>query len=243
MARRSLLPRIAALALSAQCALVGRAVSVPFVGCPSDGQTGPIEAPQGTSVPVTATREVAERLALYKSSGDFGALAPRGWHCFGVYGSGGDLLFITPEPIDASGAFSIGQRGLGGPAITMEYSAGGTSGRFRVAEIIARVFPEYRAFVQSVREMFDTRADQFPAGPYPADKLVYPSARVVEFRTPAQADGLGTDARLKKGDSPIDGVAILVGKHPDLLLLAVRLSRDLASLTPTIVHQMELDAK
>ncbi|HLN01320.1 MAG TPA: hypothetical protein VK335_18675 [Bryobacteraceae bacterium] len=191
---------------------------------------------------VTTSREAAEQLAYYKFWPDYGALAPRGWHCFGVYGSSGDSLFITPEPIDASRAFSIHGGELAGPVVVIEHTYGGTSGRDQVARVIARVFPKYKAFVASVREMFELPADRFPSGPHPADKLLYRSPRVVEFRTPAHADGLGTDAWLKKGETPIDGVAILVGDTPDLLLLSVRLPRGLASLTPAIVRQMELEA-
>ncbi len=249
MTRHRVLAQVAALALSAPCSLLSQSAttfspqSVPFVGCPSDGQAGPAEAPKGTTVMVTTSREAAEQLAYYKSWPDYGALAPRGWHCFGVYGSSGDSLFITREPIDASRAFSIHGGELAGPAVVIEHTFGGTSGRDQVARIIARVFPKYGAFVKSVREMFDLPADTFPSGPHPADKLAYPRPRVVEFRTPSQTDGLGTDSWMAKGGTPIDGVAILVGDTPDLLLLSVRLPPGLAGLTTTIVRQTELDAK
>jgi hypothetical protein len=201
-----------------------------------------VEAPKGTTVSVTTTREAAEQLAYYESWPDYGALAPRGWHCFGVYGSSGAVLFMTPDPIDVSMVFPISRGKFAGPVVVLEHANGDTSGRDRVAEVVARVFPKYKAFVASVRQMFDMPADAFPSGPYPADKLVYRSPRVVEFRTPAHADGLGTDAWLKKGDTPMNGVAILVGDTPDLLLLSVKLPRDLASLTTTIIRQTELDA-
>jgi hypothetical protein len=123
------------------------------------------EVPKGTRVPVAITREAAQQLAYYKSWPEFAVLAPRGWHCFGINGSDGHSLFVTPEPIDASRARSIPGGGLAGNAVAIEYSLGGTSGRFRVAEVIARVFPEYRAFVNSVREMFDFAPDRFPLGP------------------------------------------------------------------------------
>jgi hypothetical protein len=62
---------------------------------------------------------------------------------------------------------------------------------------------------------------------------------MVEYETPARTDGLGTDRLIMKGGSPIDGVAILVGKTPGLVLLSVRLSGNLAKLTPEIVRQVE----
>jgi len=64
---------------------------------------------------------------------------------------------------------------------------------------------------------------------------------VVEFRTPAHAEGLGVNSWLKKGDAPVNGVAILGAKRPDLLLLSVRLPRNLADLAIAIIRQTELD--
>lgn len=215
------------------------AVSVPFVGCKSDGQTGPAEAPKGTGPSVPVSLKAAQQLAHYESAPGTGVLAPRGWYCFGTYGSGGDALFVSPEPIDTANLFSPGWRGFAGPAIEISHRFGDTSGRFEVAEIIARVFPTYKAFVTGVMEGFDL---SFTFGPYPEDTLTYKSKAMVEYQTPPQADGLGTHSRLNKNGSPIDGVAILVGQTPDLLLLSVRLPRDLTGLTSAIVGQVERDA-
>ena len=136
-----------------------------------------------------AKPEEAEKLAYYKSEKGPGALAPRGWYCFGVYGSGGDTLHITPRSIDRATIFSKGPDGAGGPAIAVVYRFGGTSGRFSVAEIIARVFPAHRSFAVDVTRDID----QSPTfGPYPKDTLVYKSNELVEYQTPAQTDGLGT---------------------------------------------------
>lgn len=65
---------------------------VPFVGCKSDGQTGPQKAPNGKPVLLPLPAKFAERLAYYKSEQSAGVLAPRGWYCFGTYGSSGDTL-------------------------------------------------------------------------------------------------------------------------------------------------------
>src|SRR5713226_5745414 len=93
----SLLAQVKAVAASAQRI----AVSVPFIGCKSDGQVGPVEAPKGTSTSVPISRKEALELAYYRSAQGVGVLAPRGWYCFGTYGSGGDTLFVSPQPIDA----------------------------------------------------------------------------------------------------------------------------------------------
>jgi hypothetical protein len=71
--------------------------------------------------------------------------------------------------------------------------------------------------------------------------LTYKSNRVVEYETPAQTDGLGTQSWLKRNGRPIEGVAMLVGQTPDLLRLSVRLPPELNGLRGVIVHQVEHD--
>jgi len=67
---------------------------------------------------------------------------------------------------------------------------------------------------------------------------------VVEYKTPAQTDGLGTyNSTLKKNNNAIDGAAILVGPTPDLLLLSVRLPPELNGLASVIIRQIERDAE
>jgi hypothetical protein len=226
-----------AVAVSAQRA----AVSVPFIGCKSDGQIGPMDAPEGTSVSVPLSAKEGQQLAHYSSSHGLGVLGPRGWYCFGAYGSSVAALFLSPQPIDAANMFST-KNGFTGPAIEISHSLGNTMGRFEVAETIARVFPACRAFATRVAEEFDLPASSFPLGPYPRDTLTYKSKVMVEYKTPAQTEGLGTRSRLKKNDSPIEGVAILIGQTPDLLCLSVRLPPDLNGLTSAIVRQFERDA-
>jgi hypothetical protein len=218
------------------------AVYVPFIGCTSDGQVGPIEAPKGTSTSVPIALKAAQQLAYYRSTQGVGILAPRGWYCFGTYGSGGDALLVSPQPIDTASMFGPRRSGFAGPAIEISHRFGDTSGRYDVAQIIARVFPTYKAFVTGLMDDFDLPANYFTFGPYPEDKLTYKSKTVVEYRTPAQADGLGTHSWLKKDGGPIYGVAILIGQTPDLLLLSMRLPPDLAGLTSVIVRQVERDA-
>jgi hypothetical protein len=217
------------------------AVSVPFIGCKSDGQIGPMDAPEGTSISVPLSAKEAQQLAHYSSSHGLGVLGPRGWYCFGTYGSSGAALFLSPQPIDTANMFST-KNGFTGPAIEMSHTLGGTSGRFYVAEMIARVFLAYRAFATRVAEEFELPTSSFPFGPYPKDTLAYKSRTVVEYKTPAQAEGLGTRSWLKKNGSPIEGVAILLGQTPDLLRLLVRLPPDLNRLTSAIVRQFERDA-
>jgi len=117
------------------------AASVPFVGCASSGQIERLEAPTGTSprLPIKATD--AQALAYYKSADGIGVLAPRGWCCEGVSGSGGYALFLSPNPIQHGVS---GWQGLEGPAIEVNHMTSGASGRYEIAEVMARVFPAYR---------------------------------------------------------------------------------------------------
>jgi hypothetical protein len=105
----------------------------------------------------------------------------------------------------------------------------------------------YRWFSREVLGDFDI---PIPSGPYPNDTLVYRSNAVVEYTTPARTEGLGNlDSWIGKNDLPITGAAILhidpahMDRNiPHLMVLSVRLPRDLARLSPTIVRCFERDA-
>jgi hypothetical protein len=240
----ALVPRgifVLILALCAQRSLLAQStlVSVPFVGCRTDTQTEPLEPPMGGPVPVPIDAKAALQLAYYKSATGLGVLGPRGWDCLGIWGSSGDSLYVAPTPMSRP---MDKWSGFAEPIVLVDRSLGYTSGRFEVAQVMARVFPGYKAFVKSVREMFDFPPSEFPSSPYPKDKLTYKSSRMVEYETPARLDGLGTQSWIKKNDSPIDGVAMLIGETPDLVLLSVRPPSGLTGLTPAIVRRLERDA-
>lgn len=223
--------------ISAQQALV----QVPLVGCETGGQV-PVETPKASTAPVPINPQMAARLAYYASGNGLGALAPRGWFCFGTVGSDGDELLVTADPSDAGKHFMRTRPGFRGPVVYLTHRLGGTSGRFSVAEVIMRVFPDHKAFAEGVTEMFPFK--KFAVGPYPGDRLTYKGKTIVEFTTPARTDGLGTYERLEKNDRPIDGVAILIDQaEPDLLLLSVRLPQGFNDTVSTIVHQVERDTE
>lgn len=214
-------------------------VTVPFVGCASDGQAGQQAAPTGQSLVVAIPVEMAQRLAYYKAEYSSGVLAPRGWHCFSTYGSDGSNLFVSPSPVDAKTLLSLDWKGFTGSVVQISVSSGGTSGRFEVAKVVARVFPEYKAFAQRVIAEGIEPASDFPSGPYPSDKLTYRGKNIVEFETPANAQGLGTGSRLEANASPIDGVAIISGADSDLVQMSARVPANDADLIPAMVGQTE----
>jgi hypothetical protein len=214
----------------------GAAQTIPFVGCASDGQQGPVAAP-GQPKAVAIDPAAAKGLAWYQAQYSAGALAPRGWKCFSFYGSSGVTLTIAP-----SGKLDDTSRPIAGPAVILADDSGGTSGRFDVAKVAARVFagPE-KAFVASVIAEGIEPKENFPAGPYPSDKLTYKTATLVEFATPAGKDGLGAAAGLGASPLPVVGLAKLAGPldGPDLYLLAVRLPVAQANLASAIVGAAE----
>ena len=62
----------------------------------------------------------------------------------------------------------------------------------------------------------------------------------VEFVTPGDRDGLGTDGRIAKNDQPISGVAILLTDgDTDLVKLEARLPAELRALAPAIITSIE----
>jgi hypothetical protein len=206
---------------------------------------GPLDPPKGTTRLVHIPKEAGQQLAFYKAEQGYGVLAPRGWHCFETYGSNGSSLFVSPQPIDAKTLFSDNWKGFTGSVIQLSTEHGGTSGRFGVARIIARVFPSHRSFVRKVIAEGIEPARNFPSGPYPNDKLVYRTKDLVEYQTPSQTEGLGTRSRLLKNTDPICGVAMLVGLvkegEPSLLVLAVRLPSEMTGLSSAIIRQTEYE--
>ena len=211
-----------------------RAVAVPYVGCKSDTFVeGPLEAPSARPKEIRISPAAAQRLAYYEAAVAPGVLGPRGWYCFGYLGSAGATFEISPRPISADGP------DLSGPLILLTTRSAETSGRFDVATIIARVFPAHRDFVTRLASEGLPPNFSFPSGPYPKDKLSYKSTEVVEYETPAQADGLGTYSGLKKNADPIRGEAMLMPPALGLALVAVRLPADLRDLTSAIVQHFD----
>lgn len=215
--------------------LKGTESRVPFVGCRSDGQVGPQPAPKSRRTPLIPSNE-ARRLAYYAASTGPGVLAPRGWHCFGAYGSGGDSLVVTPETLGS-------ELRTGGGAVELTYAFGGTSGRGTVADAIARYFPRYRDFIRANLEFLKDRG--FPSGPYAHDSFSRRTDTLVRYVTPARTRGGGTESALAPSTEPIQGLAMLVidTDGPDLLQVRVRLPDSDHGLAGTILHEAELEGR
>lgn len=111
---------------------------MPFVGCPGDGQVGPVALPSGDPVRVDVAPEIGAQLAYYKGANGPGVLAPVGWHCREWYGSNGSFVAVTP----AAPPGAIPANGVAGPGVELVFRYGDASGRFEVAAILARFFPD-----------------------------------------------------------------------------------------------------
>jgi hypothetical protein len=229
-----------AAALACVAAFAGAASAdeqVPFVGCASDGQSGPVAAPKGAPKSVALDAAAASQLAYYQAQDSFGVLAPRGWNCFYVYGSNGSSLMVSPTALN--GALDVR---LGGAGVVATLYIGGTSGRYDVAKYSARLFAKQeQKFIAGVIAEGIEPKQNFPSGPYPADKLAYKTPLLVEFETPGNKDGLGASDRLQKNAQAILGMAMLKATPigPDFFLLTVRLPASQAGLATAIVAQAE----
>jgi hypothetical protein len=200
---------------------------VPFVGCASDGQQGLLAAPDGKGQTPTAPAAVAGRLAYYASN-DLAVLAPRGWHCFGLYGSNGSGLYVTPEK-HGEDLFDL-PAPLTGPIVQVHLSLGSTSGRFEAARVAARLFPSRKAFVKSVQDE-EILEKAFVFGPYGTDRTTLLNDHEARFETPAGKDGMGIGGRMAPGKDPVLGYAGMTDDN-DLLWVGARLpasERDLAT--------------
>jgi hypothetical protein len=178
------------------------------VACPAIGGAGaePRAAPHPApkSLP-NQTTVGAARIAYYRAAEGPGVFAPRGWHCQTWSGSNGAFIIVTPsappqiiprEPVKGRGVMAI-------------ESYGGTSGRFDVAEVSARLFPDVMAdFIARVKAEGFPSPDFSKIKPYPDDKYTYLNPKLVTFTTPAHHDGIGTGIFVPSAD-PVRGVVSL----------------------------------
>jgi hypothetical protein len=164
---------------------------------------------------------LADRLSFYKAEYAPLVLAPRGWQCSGRYGSGGGFVLVVPDE-DA-------ERATAGPAVYAAIWIGGTSGRMAVGELRARTLP--RGLSEPSEPIDEVR-------PFPGDVLMRGTPRIVEYTTPANTEGLGTEhAGLEPSALPVHGVVRFEGPESELnaRLLAVRLPAELDEAIPVIV--------
>jgi hypothetical protein len=203
--------------------------NVPTVACPQDGQVEPLDPPLlPKSVRVLVPEGTATSLAYYSAYEGVkaGVLAPRGWDCFGTYGSAGTTLYVVPRRVGGP-ILDRFDKVKDGPAVIKSFADGDTSGRYELAKTSARIFPRARTLVDSIRAGIDT-LDDYVFTPWPADRLDYLTDFAISYVTPAGALGLGTAIGLVPTREPIAGLVFLMSTKDDipyLRELAVRLDR------------------
>ena len=207
----------------------------PVVGCPAEGMSGPVPARAAPPVDARVPAGGAGQLALYAAEGQQ-ILAPRGWHCIEIYGSGGAFLLVTPDPYTAATLPDTNR--LAGPAVELSLLSGENSGRDQVAEVFSRLFPFKRAFIRGVAAEYDV-PPRYPRGPFPGDRTIRRSKAEVDYITPPHRNGMGTyESRLQPGPEPIVGTAMLaqVQGVDSVVILNIRLPQHLRALCPVILH-------
>jgi len=208
---------------------------VPLVACASDGQMGPAPPPRRKIATPRLPSGDAAHLAYYASE-NLGVLAPRGWRCFGLAGSNGSILIVTPER-HGSELLEPGVP-IKGPAVEVIARDGETSGRFEVADAAAGLFPAAEAFVRQVAA--EGLEPIKPWKPTSSDQITSRSAKRVEYVTAAGGQGLGTQGRLVPSGAPIHGAIMLeADDEPGLMMLAVRLGPEQVRLASVIIQQVE----
>jgi len=236
--RRRVVALVALLQLSviagAHAAGDENVVTVPFVGCPGDGQVGRVAAPSGKPVLVAVAPKVGAQLAFYKGFHGRGVFAPAGWQCREWYGSNGYFMIVTPAPPPDR----ITAQPVAGPGVELLLRDGGTSGRFDVAAVSARFFPDLmRDFIQAVRDEGLEPASNFTPARYPKDTVQRIGERMVEFSTPAREAGFGTEGLLARSDQPVRGIVALhpASEETGMTVLRIRLPARQEALREAIV--------
>ena len=89
----------------------------------------------------------AQKLAYYQASSAPGVLAPQGWHCIGIYGSSGADLLCYASALRRRSDMFAKMAGLPDQRYKSDDITGENgSGRFDVAQVLARVFPRTEGF-------------------------------------------------------------------------------------------------
>lgn len=180
---------LASVVLGMNTVRADQEVTVPFIGCPSDGQAGPIPPPTGKTRKIGVSFKLPGKVAFFKGVQGIGVFAPAGWHCFVSYGSAGATTIVSAHALPTSG---MPPRDLGAPTIDISSYAGDTSGRFNVAILGHMLFPDVsKDFVKKVEDEGILSKAQIEKIAYPTDKLTYLNKTLVQFETPANAKVLG----------------------------------------------------
>ena len=205
------------------------------IGCPADGQAGPVEAPEANARSVPAAERLPETVAYYKGEQAPGAFAPRGWQCHVWYGSGGGILLVTPDaqkPVNGTAWPAVS-----GEAVELTFHDSGASGRYQVQEYSLFFFhtrQEFRRWVEGTGFNFLNPYEDFKN-----DSIKIRGRTVAEFITPPSTTGFGTAQFLRPSTDTIEGTAVFgnskaYGEY--LVVLRIRLSQTKSQLKTELLR-------
>jgi hypothetical protein len=193
---------------------------VPAVACPASDEIGLARLLPGESMPAPVQKDLAEQLAYYQAEGSAGVFAPKGWSCRAWSGSSGSTLLVTPKRIEPP-YFPLPT--ITGGAVVIQSSDTSSSGRFHAAIVAAQLFPLLgRELIARVRQEHLISDSSFDLERYPDDQLSYLSDRLVEYSTPANRTGLGTEGLLETANLPVRGLTVLNPESETNALTEVR---------------------
>jgi hypothetical protein len=194
--------------------------AVPSPCSPAD-PPGKASRPTDQSMRVRVEQQAAAQLSYYTVAALPGVYGPKGWHCTMWNGSNGRILLITPQRL-APPYFPLPV--ISGPAVMIQSTEGKDSGRFHVAIVAAELFPVVgREFIKRVRQEHLISDSSFDAEHYPDDYVQYLSDRFVQYATPANRSGLGTEGMLDMSVLPVRGLTILNTQAQVISLTEVRI--------------------
>jgi hypothetical protein len=210
---------------------------VPLVACPGFTQGEPDDfATSGATVSVPFSKKIADRVAVYASL-EGSVLAPRGWKCSAMRGTGNGTLFVLP-PAGSSASYK-------GASVLLGYNPADSSAIDEIAQFTIRYFPKlFPVVAESEMDSRGITKEELLGPPYPEDILRYKSNRLLEFLTPPDRRGLGTSVRREFGPSHLPtygAVDVDLAHEPkgSTSILTVRLSPELSFLQHPILTYFE----
>ncbi len=131
-----------------------------------------------------------------------------------------------PYVVPPDAVFDPVNGGYRGPMVRRRFADGATSGRFEVARVAGRLFPQARGFAERVRDEGIDEPGTYAFSPWPHDRIQRLSKTVVTFATPGGMRGLGHPGGPPYGPEETSGVVVFetsADGDPALLRLDVRL--------------------
>ena len=215
-------------------------VSVPYIGCATSSMTGErTAAPQGSEAWLLMDAGTAQQLAYYTSDDATVIIGPRDWSCQASLGSAGSRLSASPVgDVPASSDEETDTRIADG--VYWAFSTGQTSGRFAVADAIARFFPERHSYVRSVVAEGLVPLSSFPNGPGEGVSIVRKSSDYVVYRETATSDQEGDAWGLIMLHGVQTGDCLQSFDACDVEEFVVKLPRSYGNLGPQLLRQYQL---